>query len=147
MGVVGFGSCIPSELRKMAVIMVRREESRFNLRALLPFMRSGDYKRAQIWCESIMSNSMQFPVDSQTFSPFNRPSRDHEVCYVCFKCRNRDNKEYQLEAGNSVAQTAANVLHSKFQDACAQGKHTVSSAEITCRKTLTKNETNKASFG
>jgi len=39
MGVVGFGSCIPSELRKMAVIMVRREESWFNLRALLHFMR------------------------------------------------------------------------------------------------------------
>lgn len=49
MGEVGFGSCIPSELREMAVIIVRREESRFNLRALLRFMRSGDYKRAQIW--------------------------------------------------------------------------------------------------
>jgi len=60
MGVVGFGSCIPSELRKMAVIMVRREESWFNLRALLHFMRSGDYKRAQIWCESIMSIQYNF---------------------------------------------------------------------------------------
>jgi len=67
--------------------------------------------------------------------------------YLCFKCRNRDNKGDQLEAVNSVAQTAADVLHSKSQDACAQGKHTDSSVEITCRKTLTKNETNKTSLG